>query len=105
MAAIISVSTLTSLRRDNQVFQGELNNEFAPKEQKFLRANNSDFLTKNLRKAIMKRSNIYVKERTKWKVSIINKEISAWVFCVKIRDYFGNLNNKIVTDNKNFGKL
>ena len=89
MAAIISVSTLTPLRRDNQVLQRELDNELlkidlnnadlsefteiflsildkhAPKEQKFLRANNSNFLTKNLRKAIMKRSNIYVKERTK----------------------------------------
>ena len=39
-----------------------------------------NFVTKNLRKAIMKRSrlrNIYVKERTKRKVCIINSEIPA----------------------------
>ena len=67
---------------DNQVFQGELNSEllkidlnnaelsefteiflsilykYAPKKQKFIRANNSNFLTKSLRKAILKRSKL-----------------------------------------------
>ena len=67
---------------DNQVFQRELNSEllkidlnnaelsefteiflsildkYAPKKQKFIRANNSNFVTKNLRKAIMKRSKL-----------------------------------------------
>ena len=90
---------------DNQVFQRELNSELlkidlnnadlseftetfllildkhVPKKQNFIRTNNSNFVTKNLRKAFMKRSNfeinIYVKERTIRKVSIINKEISA----------------------------
>ena len=89
---------------DNQVFQRELNSELlkidsnnadlsefteiflsildkhAPKKQKFIRANNSNFVNKNLRKAIMKRSklrNKYLRERAKRKVSIVNKEISA----------------------------
>ena len=67
---------------DNQVFQRELNSELlkidlnnaelsefteiflsildkpAPKNQKFIRANNSNFVTKNLTKAIMKRSKL-----------------------------------------------
>ena len=67
---------------DNQVFQRELNSELlkidlnnaelsefteiflsildkhAPKKQNFIRANNSNFVTENLRKAIMKRSKL-----------------------------------------------
>ena len=67
---------------DNQVFQRGLNSELlkldlnnsdisefteiilsmldkrAPKKKKFIRANNSNFVTKNLRKAIMKRSKL-----------------------------------------------
>ena len=38
----------------------------APRKQKFIRANNSNFVTKSLRKAIMKRSklrNKYLRER------------------------------------------
>ena len=76
---------------DNQVFQRELNSELlkidlnnadlsefteifqsildkhAPKKQKFIRANNPSFVTKNLRKAIMKSlklRNKYLHERT-----------------------------------------
>ena len=118
---------------DNQVFQRELNSEllkinlnnaelsefteiflsildkYAPKKQKFIRANNSNFVTKNLRKAIMKRSklrNKYLRERTNEAKSLYNKQRNL---CVSIlrknkRDYFGNLNNKIVTDNRKFWK-
>ena len=67
---------------DNQVFQRELNSEllkidlnnaelsefteillsildkYAPNKLKFIRANNSNFITKNVRKAIMKRSKL-----------------------------------------------
>ena len=108
MATIISVSTLTPLRRDNQVLQRELNNELlkidlnnadlsefteiflsildkhAPKKQKFIRANNSNFVTKNLRKAIMKRSklrNKYLRERTNEAKSLYNKQRNL---CVSI---------------------
>ena len=61
-----------------------------PKKQTFTQPNNSNFVTKNLRKPLWKgknfETNIYMKERTKRKVSLINKEISAWVFRVKIRE-------------------
>ena len=60
-------------------------------------------MPKNVRKAITKSSKlgnkIYVKERTKRKVSIIKKNL-----CVSKnkKDYFGILNNKIATDNRKF---
>ena len=46
---------------------------------------------------------MYLKEQPKRKVSIITKEYNN--LCVSIlrkikRDYFGNLDNKIVTDNR-----
>ena len=119
---------------DNQVFQRELNSELlkidlnnaelleftetfqsildkhAPKTETFVRANNSNFVTKNIRKAIMKRSklrNKYLRERTNETKSLYKKQKNL---CVSIlrknkRDYFGNLNNKIVTDNRKFWKI
>ena len=77
------------------------------KKQKFIRANKSNFVTKSLRKAIMKRSklpNEYLRERANEAKSLYNKQRN---FCVSIlrknkRDYFGNLSNKIVTDNRRF---
>ena len=57
----------------------------------------------------MKRSklrNKYLRERTNEAKSLYNKQRNL---CVSIlrknkRDYFGNLNNKIVTDNRKFWK-
>lgn len=55
--------------------------EQTPKKQKFTKANNSNFETKKLRKAIMKvqnfEINISVKEETKRKVPSITKELST----------------------------
>lgn len=55
--------------------------EQTPKKQKFTKANNSNFETKKLRKAIMKvqnfEINISVKEQTKRKVPSITKELST----------------------------
>ena len=118
---------------DNQIFQRELNSEllkidlnnaelsefteiflsrldkYAPKKQKFIRVNNSNFVTENLRKVIMKRSkfrNKYLRERMNEAKSLYNKQRNL---CMSIlrknkRDHFGNLNNKIVTDNRKFWK-
>ena len=74
-----------------------------------MRANNSNTVTKTLRKAIMKTSklrNKYLRERTNEAKSLYNKQRSL---CLSIlhknkRDYFGNLNNKIVTENRHFWK-
>ena len=58
--------------------------KYTPKKQKFRRANNSNFVTKNLRKAIMKRSklrNKYLRERTNEAKSLYNKQKNL---CVSI---------------------
>ena len=118
---------------DNQVFQRKLNGEllkidlnnaelseftdiflsildkYAPRKQKFIRANNSNFVTKSLRKAIMKSSklrNKFLRQRTNEEKSLYNKQRNLWVSILRKnkRDYFGNLNNKIVTDNRKFWK-
>ena len=115
---------------DNQVFYRELKSELLKidlnnaelsefteiflsildkKSQKFTRANNSNFVTKNLRKVVMKRSklrNKYLRERINEEKSLYNKKRNL---CMSIlhknkRVYFGNLNNKIVIDNRKFWK-
>ena len=58
--------------------------KYTSKKQKFSRANNSNFVTKNLRKAIMKRSklqNKYLREKTKEAKSLYNKKRNL---CVSI---------------------
>ena len=81
----------------------------APLKKKYLRANNSPFMTKQLRKLIMHRSrckNAYFK----------NKTVENWENyrklrndCVKLtkkvkKEYFENLNVNSVNDNKTFWK-
>ena len=80
----------------------------ASKIQKFIRANNSNFATKNLRETIMKRLNLrnkYLRERTDEPKSLYNKQINLCVSILrKNKRDMGNLNNKIVTDNGIFWK-
>ena len=79
----------------------------APKAKKYLRGNNKPFMTKVLSKSIMERTNLrntflknpivanklaYTKQR-KFSVSLLRK--------VK-REYFANLNEKNITDNRKF---
>ena len=76
---------------------------------KILRANNHEFMTKALRKAIMTRSrlkSIYLKNQntTNW-----NNYKSQRNFCTNLlrktkRDYFRNLNMRELNDNKKFWK-
>ena len=79
----------------------------APK--KILRFNNSPFMTKTLRKAIMHRSklkNIYNKKRTNDNWANYKKQRN---FCVNLlrktkTDYFKNLNIRDLSDNRKFWK-
>ena len=50
--------------------------------------------------------NKYLCERTNKAKSLYNKQRNLWVSisCKNNRDYFGILNNKIVTDNRKFWK-
>ena len=50
--------------------------------------------------------NKYLQERTNEAESLYNKQtnLCIGILCKNKRDYFGNLSNNIVTDNKNFWK-
>ena len=85
----------------------EVLDKHAPLKRKYLRANNSPFMTKQLRKMIMNRSrckNAFLKNKTaeNWeKYRILRNE------CVKLtkkvkREYFEKLNINSVNDNKKF---
>ena len=85
----------------------EVLDKHAPLKRKYLRANNSPFMTKQLRKMIMNRSrckNAYFKNKTaeNWeKYRTLRNE------CVKLtkkikREYFEKLNINSVNDNKKF---
>ena len=81
----------------------------APIKKKILRFNNSPFMTKTLRKAIMHRSklkNIYNKKRTNDNWANYAKQRN---YCVNLlrktkKDYFHNLNIRDLSDNRKFWK-
>ena len=78
-----------------------------PRKTKFVRANNSPFMNKNISKAIMNRSrlrNNFLRNRTPENRIAYNQQRN---FCVSLiretkREYFNSLNEKLVTDNKLF---
>ena len=79
----------------------------APRKTKYVRANNSPFLNKNISKGIMTRSrlrNKFLCNRTAKNRIAYNQQRN---FCVSLvretkREYFNSLNEKLVTDNKLF---
>ena len=84
-------------------------NKQAPLKTKFIRHNNDPFMTKELRKAIMKRSqlkNRYNKNHNYENWYLYKKQRN---FCVSLltktkRNYFKNVKIRDVTDNKEFWK-
>ena len=79
----------------------------APIKKKYLRVNYSNFLTKQLRKAIMKRSklrNDFLKDRNDASQSNYRKQRNLCVTLLRktTTQYFSNSEPKLVTDNKNF---
>ena len=79
----------------------------APINKKILRFNNSPFMSKPLRKAIMYRSkltNIYYKKRTDVNWENYKKQRNFCVALLWRNNYFQNLNVKDLSDNKNFWK-
>ena len=79
----------------------------APRKTKYVRANNSPFMNKNISKAIMTRTrlrNKFLRNRTPENRTAYNQQRN---FCVSLiretkREYFNSLNKKLVTDNKLF---
>ena len=98
----------TSYKSFESIFFNALN-IYAPLKTKMLRFNNSAFMTKNLRKEIMKRSklkNNFNKNRNheNW-----CKYKTQRNYCVNLlrkskKQYFSNINISDVTDSKSFWK-
>ena len=84
-------------------------NVHAPLKSKLIRANNSPYITKSLRKAIMKRSALetqYFKKQTENSLRAYKKQKN---YCSRLykkerKAFFENLNPSIVRDNKSFWK-
>ena len=79
----------------------------APTKKKYLRANHANFVTKQLRKAIMKRSKLpsdFLKDRNDASQSAYRKQRNLCVTLLRKakKQYFSNLEPKLITDNKKF---
>ena len=96
------------LKEFNEIFLKVLD-KHAPRKQKYIRANNSNYITKALRKEIMHRSrlrNKFLRERTKESKVAYNKQRNICVSLLRKskRDYFANLDTKIMKGNRKFWK-
>ena len=84
-------------------------NKHAPLKKKLLRANHAPYITKTLRKAIMRRSQLetkYLKSKTQTDLKLYKKHKN---FCSKLykrerRKYYESLDMKNVLDSKKFWK-
>ena len=81
----------------------------APWKKKYERGNHSPFMNKTLSKVIMVRTKLKntflkIEARKIWKATICN-EIIVSLLQKNIRDYFNNLNEKNICDNRKFCKV
>ena len=84
-------------------------NKYAPLKKKFLGANHAPYMTKTLRKAIMRRSQLqtkYFKNKSQNDYLAFKKQRN---FCSKLykkerKNYYNSLDIKNITDNKQFWK-
>ena len=88
----------------------EILNKHAPMKQKYLRSTQGKFMTKDLHKAIMKRSRLRIKflrDRTNISRKEYKKQRNLCVSLLKKakKDHFTNLDIKSVTDNKKFWQV
>ena len=82
-----------------------MQNKYVPLKKKLLRANHAPHITKTLRKAIMRRSQLetkYLKSKTQTDLKLYKKHKT---FCSKLykrerRKYYESLNMKKVLDSK-----
>ena len=76
-------------------------------KRKYIHANNSAFMTKELRIAIMQKSKLrqkFLKERTNDSKHLYSRQRNLCVSLLRKtkRDYFKKLNNKVISDYKKF---
>ena len=98
----------TSLTNFTKIFKDNLN-KHAPIKKKHIRENHTNFVTKDLRKALMLRSrlqNIFLKERSLESKKAYKKQRHNFVKMVKKakRVHFQNIILSEITDNKKFWK-
>ena len=84
-------------------------NKRAPLKEKLIRANTGPFMNKELSKAFMTRSrlrNKYLRDRTNENKVHYNKQRNYFVNLLRKskRDYYSNLDVKLISDNKKFWK-
>ena len=87
----------------------EILNKHAPVKKKYLRANQGEFMSKELNKAIMTRSrlrNKYLKEKSADSKIAYDKQRNYYVnlLCRTNKKNFANINISFITDNKKFWK-
>ena len=84
--------------------------QYTPCKKKYVRGNHSPFMNKNFSKAIMLRTklrNIFLKNRTEENKNRYTKQRNLCVTLLRKskREYFNNLNEKNVCDNKKFWRV
>ena len=94
------------LKEFNEIFL-KVPDKHAPEKQKCIRANNSNYITKVLRKETMHRSrlrNKFLKERANESKIVYDKQRNICLSLLRKtkRDYFANLDTKIMKDNRKF---
>ena len=90
-------------------FNGTVLDMHAPKKMKYIRSNTCNFMTKELRKAIMNRSklrNKFLKTRNEEYKMRFNRQRN---FCASLlrktkKMFFGKLDHRVVSDNRKFWK-
>ena len=87
----------------------EVLNKHAPLRKKLLRANHAPYITKTLRKAIMRRSQLetkYLKTKTQTDLKLKkNKNFCSKLYKRERRKYYESLDMKNVLDSKIFWKM
>ena len=105
---MFSQDPVNSCDKFDKVFL-EVLDKHAPRKKKILRANHSSYVSKALRKAIMKRSyleKLYFKNRTENSLKTYKRQKN---YCSRLykkerKEFFNNLNPSFVKDNKIFWK-
>ena len=98
-----------SFEQFNDILMKSLD-KHAPIRKKYVRINDCPFMTKELRKSIMKRSNLknrFNKLKTEENRLKYNKQRNKCTLILRKakKNYFNNLNPALITDNKKFWKI
>lgn len=107
ISRIVTLNSLEFTEKMEEVMK--VLNEQAPIKTKVVRGNNSPFMTKTLRKAIMYRSrlrNIYIKNRSALNEYNYKKQRNHCLALLRTtkRNYFESLDENRITDSKKFWK-